>query len=78
MAIHHRLVLLLVLRISLQVIVKPSSNFIFCDDFFVLVVTCHIITAARLLLGMPSLSDTPSNAVVLDADRCLQSKKIEK
>ena len=45
---------------------SPEKNFNACDEFFELVTTCHIFTAALEVLGMKALSDTPSEAVISD------------
>ena len=47
---------------------KPSADFNSCDDFFVLVITCHILTAALKIIGMSSLQDTPSDTAIKDAE----------
>ena len=39
----------------------PLDNFNACDDFFVLVVKSHILTAAMQMLGMAEVSDIPSS-----------------
>ena len=49
-----------------NVVFKPSTDFDACNDFFILVVTCHVLTAAMSILGMESLSATPSNDVIPD------------
>lgn len=48
---------------------SPEKNFNACDDFFELVTTSHILTAALEVLVMTSLSDTPSEAVISDPPR---------
>ena len=45
---------------------KPGADFDACNDFFVLIVTCQVLTAAMSVLGMESLTDTPSNDVLPD------------
>ena len=45
---------------------KPVNNFNACDDFFKLVITCQILAASLEVLGMKSLSDTPSSTVLSD------------
>ena len=50
-------------------VTKPSNDFNSCDDFFVLVVSCHII-AARVTLTMfkiKSMNNTSSEDVLLNA-----------
>lgn len=49
-----------------NVVKNPEKNFNACDDFIQLVITSHILTAALEVLGMKSLSDTPSDAVIAD------------
>ena len=41
-----------------NVVADPVKDFNACDDFVILVVTCHILTAALKVLGMDSLNDT--------------------
>ena len=43
-----------------NVLAKPLKHFNACEDFFDLVISCHIITAALAVLKMKSLSDRPS------------------
>ena len=50
-----------------NVVKKPKNDFNACDDFFVLVVSCHIIAAALATLKMKSVSDTPSEDVLPNA-----------
>ena len=45
----------------INVVKKPEKNFDACDDFFKLVTTCYILTASLQVLGMKSLTDTPSH-----------------
>ena len=45
----------------------PSKDFNACDDFFVLVVSCHIIAAALTMLQMKSLNDTPGEDCLSNA-----------
>lgn len=42
-----------------NVVSDPAKDFNACDDFIVLVVTCHILAASLEVFGMKSLSDTP-------------------
>ncbi len=49
-----------------NVVKKPVRDFNACDDFFKLIVTCHILTASLEVLGMDSLTGTPSPAVLSD------------
>jgi len=48
---------------------KTKGNFNSCDDFFVLVITCHVLAAAMEYLGMKSLYDTPVESVVPNASQ---------
>ena len=50
-----------------NVVTKPSNDFNSCDDFFVLVVSCHIIAATLAMLKMKSMNDTPSEDVLPNA-----------
>lgn len=43
---------------------KTKGNFNSCDDFLVLVITCHMLAAAMEYLGMKALDDTPAENVV--------------
>ena len=46
-----------------------KNDFIACDDFFVLIVSCHIIAHATLkLLKMEGVNDTPSQDVIPNAE----------
>ena len=42
----------------------PSNDVNSCEDFFLLVLTAHILAAAMEILGMQSLSDTPDETLV--------------
>ena len=50
------------------VVKKPLDNFNACDDFFVLVVKAHIISAAMEMLEMPDVTSIPSAKYVPDPD----------
>lgn len=50
-----------------NVVNKPTNDYNACDDFFVLVVTCHIIAAALTFLKMKSLNDVPSEDILPNA-----------
>lgn len=55
-----------------NVVKKPLDNFNACDDFLVLVVKCHILTAAIKMLKMgdvPSIADT-ENVWMLPSEEC--------
>ena len=47
---------------------KPLDDFNACDDFFVLVVKAHILTAAMELLGMTEINEIPSSQIVSDLE----------
>ena len=47
----------------------PMDNYNACDDFFVLVVHCHILSAAMQILGMNSMDDYPSEQVLPSAEQ---------
>ena len=42
-----------------NVVSDPAKDFNACDDFIMLIVTCHILTASLKVLDMTSLNDTP-------------------
>ena len=46
-----------------NVVKDPKRNANACENFFLLVSTCHILTAAMEVLGMSSLEDSPSQFV---------------
>lgn len=46
---------------------KTKGNFNACNDFLVLVITCHVLAAAMEYLGMKSLDDTPAESVIQNA-----------
>ena len=46
-----------------NVVKKPEEDFNACNDFFQLVM-CHILTAALQVLGINSLTNTPSTGVI--------------
>lgn len=43
-----------------NVTADPVHRFNECDDFFKLIVTCHVLAAAMKELGMTSLDDVPT------------------
>jgi len=45
---------------------KPKDDYNACDDFFMLVLNAHILTAAMEFLGMGSLEDNPNPAIIPD------------
>lgn len=47
-----------------NVVKNPKNDFNACEDFFVLIISCHIIAATLSLLKMTSLNDTPSADVI--------------
>lgn len=47
-----------------NVVNNPQNNFNACDDFFILVVTGHIIAAALKVLKMTSTNEVPSEIVI--------------
>lgn len=48
-----------------------------CDDFFIAVVKCHIVTAAMQYFIMSAISDIPSHPKLKD-DTCLKSHEEKK
>ena len=78
-----------------NIVNKPANDFNSCDDFFKLVVNCHILAAAMKVLGMGvnchilaaamkvlgmgSLTDTPHEAVLPNAENiCMMSNNERK
>lgn len=51
-----------------NVVKVPLDNFNACDDFFVLVVNCLILTAGTKMMEMESMDDTPSDRHVADPE----------
>ena len=49
-----------------NVVANPKKDFNACEDFFLLVVKCHILAAAMSHFGMSMLSDDPSCELVPD------------
>ena len=47
-------------RLNRTNVKDPKTDFNACDDFFVLVISCHIIAATLAMLKMESVDDTPS------------------
>ena len=43
---------------------KPKDDYNACDDFFMLVLSAHILTAAMELLGMGSLDGDPNPDII--------------
>ena len=43
---------------------KPKDDYNACDDFFMLVLSAHILTAAMEFLGMGSLDDDPNPDII--------------
>ena len=56
---------------------KPKNNFNTCDDFFQLVITSFIVTATMELLGMTSLTSSPSSEF-FDPDTVMTKSRDEK
>ncbi len=42
---------------------KPLDNYNACDFYFVLIVKCHILTAAMDMLGMENINSVPSKYI---------------
>lgn len=49
-----------------SVVTVPLDDYNACDDFFGLVVTCHILSAAMELLQMATLEDLPKHPKITD------------
>ena len=49
-----------------NVVTVPLDDFNACDDFFKLIITSHILTAAMTLLKMSSLGDQPKHSDITD------------
>ena len=60
-----------------NVVKKPKADFNACDDFFQLVVICHVLAAAMEVLRMNSITDTPDEALI-PADTWMQTKEDRK
>ena len=45
----------------------PKNDFNACDDFFVLIISCHVIAAALAMLKMTSMNNTPSEDALPNA-----------
>ena len=57
----------------------PIDSFDACEEFFVLVVESHIVTAALTMMGMTSVTDIPSKKFVPDGiDTQTKSKEERK
>ncbi len=48
------------------VVTVPLDDFNACDDFFQLIVTCHILLSAMTLMKMNSLEDLPKHSKITD------------
>ena len=57
---------------------KPSKDYNSCDNFFNLVVTCHVLAAALKLLSMESLAGFPSTTILADPDNVWMKNKEER
>lgn len=57
---------------------KPIDNFNACDDFFMTVLTSHIIVAAMKYLHIESLSQIPPDDIVPDAQELWMQSKQER
>ncbi len=53
----------------------PLKNFNACDDFFVLVINSHIITAAMEELGMTNVKDIPSHQLLQNPEEIWMESK---
>lgn len=58
-----------------NVVSDPSNDVNSCEDFFLLVLTAHILAAAMEILGMQSLSDTPDETLVPTSATSLKIKQ---
>ena len=53
-----------IMQCRVNVVSNPSKDFNACDDFFLLVINRHIITAAMGVLGMKNVKEIPSSEVL--------------
>ena len=53
---------------------KPKKNFDACDDFFMLVLTAHILSASMNFLGMATIDDDPNPDTIPPEVRELSKK----
>lgn len=58
--------------------VDSERDFNACNDYFVMVVDCHIIAAALKYLHMSSVSDYPSHPLLEDESLCIEESKDER
>ena len=47
-------------RLNRTNVKDPKTDYNACDDFFILVISCHIVAATLAMLRMESVDDTPS------------------
>ena len=47
-------------RLNRTNVKDPKTDYNACDDFFILVISCHIVAATLAMLRMESVNDTPS------------------
>ena len=50
----------------INVVKTPKNDFNACEDFLILILTCHILSAAHEVLGMDDVNDSPSASEVSD------------
>ena len=46
-----------------NVVKDPTNNLTACEEFFLLVVEAHILTATMSVFGMKTIEDRPSNTL---------------
>jgi len=51
-----------------NVVKVPLDNFHACDDFFVLTIECHVLSAAMKILNMDSLESLPADGSMSDPE----------
>lgn len=61
-----------------NVVKVPLDNFNACEDFFVLAIKCHILSAAMKMMSMKSLEDMPSSRYITDPENVWMSTKEER
>ena len=49
-----------------NVVQKPLKDFNACEDFFILVVECHILAASMEMMKVKTKEDTPSTSLIPD------------
>lgn len=65
----HRILYQLQNKVNRTNVVKnPKNDFNACDDFFTMIVSCHVIAVALKVLKMTDIKDKPSNDAISNAE----------